>query len=58
MKLFGFDVERVVWGYMVEVACIDWEFVDWGKGNKSQSAMCERRNCFRDTFGVEYEGEK
>jgi len=43
---------------MVEVACIDWEFVDWGKGNKSQSAMCERRNCFRDTFGVEYEGEK
>jgi hypothetical protein len=52
MKLFGFDVERVVWEYMVEVACNDWEFMDWGKGNKSQSGMCEQgRNCFIDIFG-------
>jgi hypothetical protein len=37
MKLFGFVVERVVvWGYMVEVACNDWEFMDWEKGEKSK----------------------
>jgi len=37
---------------MVEVAWNDWEFMDWGTGNKSQSGMCEQgRNCFRDILG-------
>jgi alpha 1,2-mannosyltransferase len=58
MKLFGFDIEKVVWGYMVEVACNSWEFMDWGKGNKSQTGVCEQsRKCFRDIFGLEYEIE-
>lgn len=58
MELFGFDLEKVVWGYMIEVACNDWEFMDWGKGNKSQTGVCEQsRKCFRDVFGVDYEGE-
>ncbi|KAE9364666.1 glycosyltransferase family 71 protein, partial [Stipitochalara longipes BDJ] len=51
-EMFGMDIERVVWGYMVEVACNDWEFTDWGKGNKSQTPVCEQsKKCFRDVFG-------
>jgi alpha 1,2-mannosyltransferase len=58
MNLVGFNVERVLWGYMVEVACNDWEFMDWGRGNKSRSGMCRQgRECFRDIFEVEYDCE-
>ncbi len=58
MKLFSFDVAKVDWGYMIEVACNGWEFMDWEKGDKSQIGECEQsRNCFRDVFRVEYEGE-
>jgi alpha 1,2-mannosyltransferase len=57
-RLFGMDVEKVVWGYMVQVACNSWEFGDWGGGNKSLTGVCEQsRKCFRDVFGVEWEDE-
>jgi alpha 1,2-mannosyltransferase len=55
----GMDLEKVVWGYMVEVACGDeFEFMDWGNGNKSETPVCgQTRKSFRDMFKVEYEGE-
>jgi hypothetical protein len=42
MNLVGFNVERVLWGYMVEVACNDWEFMDWGKGIKVEAGCAGR----------------
>jgi alpha 1,2-mannosyltransferase len=57
-EMFGMDLERVVWGHMVQVACNSWEFGDWGGGNKSLTGVCEQsRKCFRDIFGVEWEDE-
>lgn len=55
MELFGEDLEPVVWGYMVEMACGDIEFRDWGGGNKSSTVVCEQtREGFRSMFGREY----
>jgi len=51
------DVERVVWEYMVEVACNDWEFADWGNGNKTSTPVCEQsKKCFKDIFGLKWDG--
>ncbi|PMD37263.1 glycosyltransferase family 71 protein [Hyaloscypha variabilis F] len=56
-QMFGMDVEKVVWGYMVEVACNDWEFADWGNGNKTATPVCaQSKKCFRDVFGDEWDG--
>jgi alpha 1,2-mannosyltransferase len=56
----GVDIEKVVWGYMVEVACNSkFEFRDWGHGDKSSTPVCEQtRKSFRDMFHLEYEGEE
>lgn len=55
MELFGEDIEPVVWGYMVEMACGDIEFREWGNGNKSSTVVCEQtRQGFRSMFGREY----
>jgi len=52
----GMDLEKTVWGYMVEVACRGrFEFRDWGEGNKSSTPVCKQtRKSFGDMFGVEY----
>jgi alpha 1,2-mannosyltransferase len=42
---------------MIEVACNEWEFEDWGGGNKRETGVCEQsRKCYRDVFGVEHDG--
>lgn len=55
--LFGEDVEPIVWGYMVEMACEGMlEFESWGGGNKSDTGVCgQTRRSFRRMFGREYE---
>jgi alpha 1,2-mannosyltransferase len=56
MQLFGEDLEPIVWGYMVEMACDpNLEFRDWGEGNKSSTAVCEQtEQGFKDMFGRDY----
>ncbi|KUJ17682.1 glycosyltransferase family 71 protein [Mollisia scopiformis] len=54
LSLFGADMEKVAWGFMIEMAC-EGEFWDWGEGNKTSTGVCEQtRGCFRNMFGQEY----
>ncbi len=53
MKLVGSDVERIAWGYMVEMACDEkMVFRDW----EGDEGVCERtRSSFKSMFKGEYE---
>lgn len=61
-QLFGQDVEPVVWGQMVKLACDDEvQFENWGDKNlkvddsNETVHMCEKqRESFRNMFGWEY----
>ena len=61
-QLFGTDIEPVVWGIMVEMACREGlEFRDWGEGNKTSldRDVCEQtKRCFKDMFSTEYVGQE
>lgn len=56
MELFREDLEPIVLGYMVDMACDEGlDFQNWWKGNKSSTPVCEQtRGCFRNIFGREY----
>lgn len=63
MQLFdGVDIEPVVWGIMVEMACKEGlEFRDWENGNKSslETDICQQtKKCFSDMFAREYQGQE
>ncbi|KAM3079528.1 mannosyltransferase [Clarireedia jacksonii] len=58
IKMLNFDVERIAWGYMVEMACDeDIFFKSWG--NKTEKGVCNQtKGSYTKMFGSEYETEQ
>ncbi|PQE17741.1 alpha-12-mannosyltransferase (Mnn2) protein [Rutstroemia sp. NJR-2017a BVV2] len=54
MAMFNLDVERIAWGYMVEMACNeDIIFESWG--NKTEKGVCNQTmESYTTMFGSEY----